>query len=61
MRVQDAPILRLRIGAAAQVYRGILGQIVANDYDVFSRRAHLSLLQKLRVLPDVRRRVRALE
>ena len=52
---------RFAIGAAAQVYRGILGQIVANDYDVFSRRAHLSLLQKLRVLPDVRRRVRALE
>lgn len=49
------------IGAAAQVYRGILGKIIANDFDVFTRRAHLSLVEKLWVLPDVRRRLRALE
>jgi phytoene synthase len=32
---------QLAIGAAAEIYRGILGKIVANDYDVFTRRAHL--------------------
>ena len=51
---------RFAIGAAAQVYRGILGKIIANDFDVFTRRAHLSLGEKLWVLPDVRRRLRAL-
>lgn len=52
---------RFAIGAAAQVYRGILGKIIANDFDVFERRAHLSLAEKLWILPDVRRRLRSLE
>ncbi|MBC8160503.1 MAG: phytoene/squalene synthase family protein [Roseiflexaceae bacterium] len=52
---------RFAIGAAAQVYRGILGKIVVNDFDVFNRRAHLSLREKVWLLPDVRRRLRALE
>lgn len=51
---------RFAIGAAAQVYRGILGKIVANDFDVFTRRAHLSLGEKLWVLPGVKRRLRTL-
>ena len=52
---------RFAIGAAAQVYRGILGKIIKNDFDVFDKRAHLSLAEKLWVLPDVRRRLRTLE
>jgi phytoene synthase len=48
---------RFAIGAAAEIYRGILGKIVANDYDVFTRRAHLSLVEKLLLLPRVRRRL----
>jgi phytoene synthase len=44
---------QLAIGAAAEIYRGILGKIVANDYDVFTRRAHLSLIEKLAILPRV--------
>lgn len=51
---------RFAIGAAAEVYRGILGKVVANDFDVFSRRAHLSLAEKLWLLPTVRRRLRTL-
>jgi len=42
---------RLAIGAASVLYRGILDQIEKNNYDVFSRRASLSLLEKLRRLP----------
>lgn len=44
---------RFAIGAAATVYRGILGKIEANDYDVFAQRAHLSMAEKLRLLPGV--------
>jgi phytoene synthase len=49
---------RFAIGAAATVYRGILGKIEANDYDVFGQRAHLSLAEKLLLLPGVWWRVR---
>jgi 15-cis-phytoene synthase len=49
---------RFAVGAAAEIYRGILGKIVANDYDVFARRAHLSLPEKLLLLPRVGRRLR---
>jgi phytoene synthase len=42
---------RFAVSAAAAIYRGILPQIVANDYDVFTRRAHLTLRQKLALLP----------
>ncbi len=48
------------IAAAADIYRGILGRIVANEYDVFTRRAHVSFAGKLLMLPRIRRRVRAL-
>jgi phytoene synthase len=52
---------RLAIGAAAEVYRGILGAIVANDFDVFGRRAYVPLAEKLLILWRVWRRVRGLE
>jgi phytoene synthase len=44
---------RLAIGAAANVYRAILDRIEANGYDVFTRRANLSGLQKLSLLPPL--------
>ena len=51
---------RLAVGAAISLYRNILDCIAANDYDVFRRRAHLSLTAKLCRLPAIYRRVRAL-
>ena len=42
---------RLAIGAASILYRGILDEIEKNDYNVFSRRASLSLSEKLKRLP----------
>jgi phytoene synthase len=50
---------QLAIAAAAATYRGILGKIRANDYDVFQRRAYVPLTQKLLLLWRVRRRLRA--
>jgi phytoene synthase len=41
------------IGAAATFYSGILDDIEAHDYDVFSRRAHLSTWGKLKRLPGL--------
>ena len=41
------------IAAAATLYEGILDAIEQNDYDVFTRRASLSLWQKLRRVPAV--------
>jgi phytoene synthase len=49
------PDSRFAIASAAAIYRGILPKIVANDYDVFTRRAHLTLRQKLWLLPRVKR------
>jgi phytoene synthase len=46
---------RLAVAAAALFYRGILADIAAHDYDVFSRRAHLSALGKLACLPQALR------
>jgi 15-cis-phytoene synthase len=51
---------RLAIGAAAEVYRGILERIAAADYDVFSRRAYVPTLEKLLILWRVRLRVKQL-
>jgi phytoene synthase len=51
------PDSQLAIGAAAEIYRGILGKIVANDYDVFNRRAGVPLVQKLLLLLRARRRL----
>ncbi len=53
------PDSRFAIAAAAAIYRGILPKIVANDYDVFSRRAHLTRGEKLRLLPRAQRGLRA--
>jgi phytoene synthase len=50
---------RLAIGAAAEIYRAILGRIAANDYEVFARRAYVPLAQKLLALWRVRKRLRA--
>jgi phytoene synthase len=50
---------RLAIAAAAAIYRGILGKIDAIDYDVFQRRAYVTLAEKLLILWRVRRRLRA--
>ncbi|MDQ6693936.1 MAG: phytoene/squalene synthase family protein [Chloroflexota bacterium] len=44
---------RLAVSAAANVYRGILGKIEAAKYDVFNRRAHLSMGEKVRALPRI--------
>ncbi len=42
---------RFGIAAAADLYRAILDDIEAHEYDVFSRRAHVSTWGKLRRLP----------
>lgn len=44
---------RLAIAAAADLYKAILDDIEANDYDVFSRRAHVSKWGKLSRLPGI--------
>ncbi len=44
---------RLAIGAAAELYRAILSDIEANDYDVFSRRAHITAWGKLKRIPGI--------
>ena len=44
---------RLAVACAADLYRAILLDIEANDYDVFSRRAHLTAAAKLARLPAV--------
>lgn len=46
-----SPDGRLAIAAAADLYRGILDRIIANGYDVFQQRAHLSAPEKLVRLP----------
>ena len=44
---------RFAIAAAAELYRAILTDIEAHDYDVFSRRAHVNAWGKLRRLPAI--------
>lgn len=44
---------RFAIAAAAELYRAILTDIEANDFDVFSRRAHISTQGKLARLPGI--------
>ncbi len=46
-----SPDGQLAIAAAADLYRGILDKIIANDYDVFNKRAHLSAVEKLVRVP----------
>lgn len=49
---------RFAIGAAAELYRAILTDIERHDYDVFSRRAHVSTAGKMRRLPGIWLRTR---
>ena len=51
---------RFAITAAAQLYRYILDDIEAHDYDVFQRRAHVTTGGKLRRLPAIWRLSRRL-
>lgn len=44
---------RFAIAAAAELYKAILDDIEAHDYDVFSRRAHVSSTGKLALLPGI--------
>ncbi len=44
---------RFAIAAAAELYRAILTDIEANDFDVFSRRAHISTTGKVARLPKI--------
>ena len=44
---------RFAICAAAVLYRAILADIEAHDYDVFSRRAYVSTFGKLKRLPKI--------
>jgi phytoene synthase len=44
---------RFAIAAAGELYRAILDDIEEHDYDVFSRRAHLSGWRKLGRLPGI--------
>lgn len=44
---------RFAIAAAARLYRAILDDIRAHDYDVFHRRAHVGAWGKLRRLPRI--------
>ena len=48
---------RFAIAAAADLYAGILCDIERHDYDVFSRRAHVSQFTKLARLPGIWARV----
>jgi phytoene synthase len=48
-----APAGRFAIAAAAELYWAILDDIQANGGDVFSRRAYVSRLEKLRRLPGI--------
>jgi phytoene synthase len=44
---------RFAIAAAGELYRGILDDIEANDYQVFTRRAHVTGWGKIRRLPGI--------
>lgn len=48
---------QLAIGAAAEIYRAILGKIEQNNYDVFTQRAQVPFLEKVRLLWNVRRKL----
>jgi phytoene synthase len=50
---------RFAIGAAAELYRAILADIEAHDYDVFTRRAHVPDPKKLSLLPGIWWRARS--
>ena len=48
---------RLAVGAAILLYRGILNRIVDNGFDVFSRRAYLTTVEKLLMMPSIHRQI----
>lgn len=50
---------RLAVAAAAELYRAILDDIEANDYDVFTRRAHTTTRRKLALMPGIWWRTRS--
>lgn len=52
---------RFAIAASADLYRGILTEIEQSHYDVFSRRAHVSTLGKLIMLPGIYNRSRRVQ
>jgi phytoene synthase len=47
------PDSRFAVAAAGRVYRGILDKLAANDYDAYSRRAHLKLREKVSLMPGI--------
>lgn len=49
---------RVAVGAAALLYRDILDKIVENQFDVFTRRAHLSFKDRLQRMPGIAWEVR---
>jgi 15-cis-phytoene synthase len=51
---------RFAVAAAGRLYRGILGKIHLNDYDVYRHRAHLTRGDKVRQLPGIYMQVRRL-
>lgn len=51
---------RMAIGASAVFYGGILDDIEAHDFDVFNRRATLSAWEKIRRIPSLWLKVRAI-
>ncbi len=51
---------QLAVATAALLYRGILQKIIANDFDVFTRRAHLTMTEKLIMLPRIHRQLQLL-
>ena len=52
---------RFSIAAAAYLYEGILDDIESHNQDVFTRRAPLSLMGKLRRLPAISLRTKVLD
>ena len=54
------PDSRFAVATAATVYRGILGKIEANSYNVWTRRASVSNAEKLASLPRILWRLRRL-
>lgn len=44
---------RFAVGAAAELYRAILDDIELHNYDVFTRRAHISDSRKLSLMPGI--------
>ena len=47
------PSVRLAVGASAILYRAILDEIEAIQYNVFQQRAHTTALKKIALLPSI--------